>query len=80
MAHSKHLWISEMYYTLLDGLPELLNADCPPPSFKLEQVDGEFLHQLHLSFQSDTIHLPLKLIHNAIRIRNTPGGGFDPSF
>jgi hypothetical protein len=50
MAHKMHLWISEMDYTLFDGFPELLNADCLPPSFKLDQADGEFLREPHLVF------------------------------
>jgi len=68
-----------MDYTLLDGFPELLNADCLPPSFKLDQADGEFLREPHLVFRSDTINLSLELNHNAVRISDTPGGGFNLS-
>jgi len=68
-----------MDYMLFDGFPELLNADCLPPSFKLDQADGEFLCELHLVFRSDTMNLSLELIHNAVRISDTPGGGFNIS-
>jgi len=74
-----HLWISEMDYMLLDGFPELLNADCLPPSSKLNQVDGEFLCEPHLVFRSDTINLSLDLIHNTVRSSATPDGGFNLS-
>jgi len=50
MAHKMHLWISEMDYMLFDGFAALLNADCLPPSFKLDQADGEFLPEPHLVF------------------------------
>jgi hypothetical protein len=36
-----------MDYTLFDGLPEPQNADCVPPSFKLDQADGELLGEPH---------------------------------
>jgi hypothetical protein len=50
MAYKLHLSGSEMDYMLFDGFPELLNADCLPPSFKLDQGDGEFLCEPHLGF------------------------------
>jgi hypothetical protein len=54
-----------MDYTLFGGFPELLNADCLPPSFKLDQADGELLREPHPFFSSYTMNLSLKLIHNA---------------
>jgi hypothetical protein len=68
-----------MDYTLFDGFPELLNADCLPPSFKFDQADGEFLLEPHLLIRCDTIHLSLQLTNNAVRISDTPGGGFSLS-
>ena len=65
-----------MDFTLLEGFPELLNANCLPPSLKLNQVDGEFLRELHLVFGSDTVNLSIELIYNAVPISDTPGGGF----
>ena len=79
MAHKMHLWISEMDYTLFDGFPELLNANCLPPSFKFDQVDGQFLLETHLLIQCDTINLSLQLIRNVVCISDTPGGGFSLS-
>ena len=66
-----------MDYTLFDGFPELQNPDTLPPSFKLEQAHGECLCQLLQVFLSDTTNRSLKLIHNAVRISDTPGGGFN---
>ena len=68
-----------MDYTLFDGVLELLNGNWLPPSFKLNKADGEFLCETHLVFRSDTMNLSLELIHNAVRIRYTPGGGFNLS-
>ena len=79
MAHTMHVWLSEMDYMLFDGFPELLNADCLPPSFKHDQADGEFLRELHLVFQSDTMNASPELIHNAVRISDTPRGGVNLS-
>jgi len=74
-----NIWISEMNYTLFDGFPELLNADCMPPSFKLDQADGDFLHEPHLVFRTDTINLSLGLIYKEVHLSHTPGGGFNLS-
>jgi len=68
-----------MDYTLFDGLPELLNADCLPPRVKLDLADEQFLRQPHLVFRSDTLNLSLELIHNAVHISDTPCGGFNVS-
>jgi hypothetical protein len=68
-----------MDYTLFDGFPKLQNTHCLPPSFKLDQADGEFLHEPHLVYSSDTMNHSLELIHNAVRISDTPGGGFNVS-
>jgi hypothetical protein len=48
-----------------------------PPHFKLDQVDAEFLHEQHLDVRIDTINISLELIHNTVRISDTPGGGFN---
>jgi len=68
-----------MDYTLFDGFPELLNADCPPPIFKPDQADGELIRESHLACRSDTMNLSLELIHNSVNISDTPGGGFNLS-
>jgi len=75
MAHKMHLSISEMDYTLFDGFLELLNANCLPTSFKLDQADGQFLLEPHLLIRCDTINLSLQLTHNAVNISKTPGSG-----
>lgn len=36
----------------------------------------EFLLELHRPIQSDTVILSLQLIHHAVPISDTPGGGF----
>jgi len=74
-----HLGLSEMDYMMFDDFPELLNADCLPPSFKLDQADGELLHEPYVVFRSDARNLAPELMHNAVHISDTPGGGFDPS-
>jgi len=79
MAHKMHLWISEMDYTRSGGFLELLNVDYLPPTFTLNQADGEFLCESHLVFRSDTINLSLEQIYNLVRISDTPGGGFNLS-
>jgi hypothetical protein len=43
--------------------------------FKLDQADGQSLGEPHLVSRSDPINLSLKLIHNSVRISDTPGGG-----
>jgi len=43
MAHKMHLWISEMYYALFNGVLECLKADGHPPSFEFDPADGEFV-------------------------------------
>ena len=74
-----HCWISEMYYTLFDGFPEVMNADWPPPSFTLDQADGKFLHAPHLVSECDSMNLSLHLIYDAVCISDTLWGGFSPS-
>ena len=71
-----HLWISEIIDTLFNGFPERLNADCLPPSFKLDQVEGEFLLELHLLIRGDAMNLSLKLVIYALCISQAPGCGF----
>jgi hypothetical protein len=57
MAHMLLLWMSEMYYMLLNGSLVRLNADCLPPSLKLNQADGEFLLDMILFIPGDAIIL-----------------------
>jgi len=76
MAHKMHLWISEIYYVLFNGFPERLNADCLPPSFKLDQTDGEFRLELLLFIRGDAINLSLQLVSDPLRISQASGGGF----
>ena len=68
-----------MDYTLFDGFPELLNGNRLPPGFKLHQVDGRFLYELHLLIRCDTINLSLQLTHNAINSSKTQGSGLSLS-
>jgi len=79
MAHMMQLWISEMYYTLFDGLPELLNANCVLGTIKLDYVDGQFLLEPHLLIRKDTINISLQLISNVVHFSETADGGFSLS-
>jgi len=79
MVYKMQLWISEMNYALFNGFPERLNADCLPPSFKLDQAEGEFLLEPHLLIQGDAINLSLKLVSHALQITQAPGCGICPS-
>jgi len=65
-----------VYYALFNGFPERLNADCLPPSFKLDQADGEVLLELLLFIQGDAINYSLQLNSDALRISHAPGLGF----
>jgi len=76
MAHAMHHWISELYYTLFNRVPERLNAECLPPSFQLHQADGEFLLELLLFIRGDAINLSLQLVSDALRISQAPGRDF----
>jgi len=76
MAYTMHLWMSQMNYTLFNGFPERLNADCLPPRFKLDQAEGEFLLEPHLLIRGDAINLSVKLVSHALRISQAPGRGF----
>jgi hypothetical protein len=62
-----------MYYALFNGVPEQLNADCLPPLFKLNQADGEFCLELHLSIQGDVMNFSLPLVSGLLLIRQAPG-------
>jgi hypothetical protein len=75
MVHKMHLWISEMHYALFNGFPERLNVDCLPPSFKLDQTDGELLLELLLFIQGDDINFSRQLDSAARCISEAPGGG-----
>jgi len=79
MAHKMHLWISEMYHALFNGFPERLNSDCLPPSFKLNQTDGEFRPEPVLFIRGDAIYLSLQLVSDPLSISEAPGRGFCPS-
>jgi len=48
MLHKMQLWISEMDYTLFDGVLEFLKAKCLPPSIKFDQADGQLVLETHL--------------------------------
>jgi hypothetical protein len=61
---------------MFDGIPELLNPDYLPPSFKFDQADVELLLEQHLLILSNTINLSLQLTENAVRISYTQGCGF----
>ena len=73
MAYKMHFWISEMTYTLCNGILECIHADCLPPSFKLYQTEGEFILEQHLLIRGDAINLALKLVRHALRISQAPG-------
>jgi len=68
-----------MNCTLFNGSPEHLNDNCLPPSFTLDEADGEFLPEPHLLMRSNTINHSLLLIHNVVCISKTPGGDFSLS-
>jgi hypothetical protein len=76
MAHKMNLWISEMYHALFNVFPEHLNADYLPPSFKLNQTDGEFHLEPLLSIRGDAMNLSLQLVSDTLHISQTPGRGF----
>ena len=76
MGYKMPFWISEMNYTLFNGFLERLNADCFPPSFKLDQVEGELILEPHLLIRGDAINLSLKLVSHALHISQAPGRGF----
>ena len=69
------LWISKMYYMLFNVSPELLNANCLPPSFKLDQADGKLVLEPHLVIRNDTTNLSLQVIRYTVRIGNTTADG-----
>jgi hypothetical protein len=76
MAHKMELWISEMYYALFNGFLECLNAVCLPPSFKLDQTDGELCLEPFLFIRGDAINLSLQLVCDPLCISQAPGVGF----
>jgi hypothetical protein len=68
--------MSEMYYALFNGFSERLNADCLPPSFKLDQTDGEFRLEQLLFIPGDALNLSLQLANDPLRVSQAPGYGF----
>jgi hypothetical protein len=58
------------------GLPECLNADCLPRSFKLNQVDGKFRLEQLLFIPGDAMTLSLQLVSDALCISEAPDYGF----
>jgi hypothetical protein len=76
MAHKMHLSISEMYYVLFNAIPERLNADCLPPSIKLDQGKGQFHLEPLLFIGGDTIKFSLPLDCDALHLSEAPGFGF----
>ena len=79
MAHKMPLCISKMYYALFNGFPQLLNADYLPPSFKLDQTDGEFRLEPILFIRGDALNVPLQLGSDPLPISQAAGRGFCPS-
>jgi len=75
-AYKMRLWGSDMYYTLFDGFPQCPNADCLPPSFKLNQADGGILHEPVLFIRGNAINLTLQLVSNTLCISEAPAPGF----
>jgi hypothetical protein len=73
MAYKMHLWISEMYHALFNGVPVRWNADYLPPSCKLDQTDGEFRHELLLFIRGDVINLSLQRFSDTLRISQALG-------
>jgi len=65
-----------MYYVLFNGCPEHLNAECLPPSFKLNQADGEFLLEPLLFIRGDAMNRSLQLVSDALRASQAPGPEF----
>jgi len=75
MTHNMQLRLSKMFYMVLDGFLELLKTHFFPSGFKLNQVEIEFLHIVHLFLECDTINVSLQQRHYTVCISNTPGGG-----
>jgi hypothetical protein len=65
-----------MDYALFNGFPECLNADCLPPSFKLDYADGIFRLEPLLFIRGNAINLSLQLDSNLLRISQAPGRCF----
>jgi len=64
-----------MDYALFNGLPERPNVNCLPPSFTLDQADGEFYLETLLFIWGNAINLSLQLDSDALCIGETPGRG-----
>jgi len=79
MADKMHLGISELYHALFKSFLELLKAAYLPPTFKLNQADGEFHLEPQLLIRSDTINLSLQLICYAVIISIAAGSDFSLS-
>jgi len=76
ITHMIYLWISKICFRLFTGFPGNLDSKWHPPCVNLHCVCQEFLLELHRPIQSDTVILSLQLIHHAVPISDTPGGGF----
>jgi hypothetical protein len=55
---------------------ERLNADGLPPSFQLNQADGEFLLEPLLFIRGDDINLSFLLVTDVHHMSQPPGHGF----
>jgi hypothetical protein len=67
------LSISEMYHVLFNCLLEWPNADCVPPSFKLDEADGEFHLELLLFIHGTAMdHFP-QLVSDQLHISQASG-------
>lgn len=75
MAYKIHHWILKVYHTMFYGCLDVLNVNCIPPCFKLNEWDGEFFLEAHLVICSDAINLSIQLIYNAVYICDASGGG-----
>jgi hypothetical protein len=65
-----------MYHILLNGFVEHLNADCLPPSFKLDQADGEFSLQPVLFIRGDAMNFSLQPVSDTVCISQALGRRF----
>jgi len=74
MTYKMDSLICEINYTQRANFPKLLNTDCLPLIFNLNQEDGQLLLELHLLILVDIISHALQPTQNAVRIYDTPGG------
>lgn len=68
-----------MCYSVFNNFLVLLNANCSPPNFQIDQVDRYFFLSLLLLIQGDAIILSPQLVRHALWISLAPGHGSSPS-